>query len=480
MGADYDLRTALAHLRQSGVEATEVLQPIDPEVELVDDYLAAYQRPHGSWLADEQPLRLYRQPTRGDFPVLLGVFGSRRNCRHLLDPHARHPDNLSNAHLVMRAAGAPVGPRSLARPEVPRTIVSTPDLHSALPVLRYARDDPGPTVTLGLVYARDRHTGHANCSYHRITLKSHSVVVGIDPGGDLRKMLDAHVARGEALPISVNIGLDPAIYLASVLTRPCVEYGFDELGAAGALRGTAVRVAPCFSNGGRFIDHAEIVIEGSLGLAQEPESPDAQGLSMPEYLGYRSPCGRAATLRVQALSHRPGALYQTLSGPGFEQSALLGLGQECSVLAKLMAWNRTELVRAVVALPSGGGHLLTVLQVAKRDSCDDREAVAVARALLEEISSLKNLILVDEDVDPHSLADLLWAMSTRTRLDLDVHTTGPLPGNPLDPSQSRGYAPGNMSGLTRKSIVDCTVPYRLRHRFQRTFGLRRTPVSPPA
>ncbi|MBH2846224.1 UbiD family decarboxylase [Serratia marcescens] len=370
-------------------------------------------------------------------------------------------------------------PHTLEGPATSRTVIAAPELLSELPVLRYAGDDPGPTVTLGLVYAWDSRTGRGNCSFHRITFKPCSIVVGIDSGGHLQKMIDTHTARGEHLPISVNIGLDPAIYIASVLTRPGVDYGYDELGAAGAIRGRSVNVAPCLTGRGRFIDHAEIVIEGSLGTAREPESPQPQGMSMPEYLGYRSPCGMAAVFEVQALSYRPGALYQTLSGPGFEQSALLGLGQECSVFAKLMAWQRTDLIRTVVAQPSGGGHLLTVLQVTKRSASDDEDVISLAKALLEAVSSLKNLLLVDEDVDPHSATEILWAMSTRARLDQDIHVTGPLPGNMLDPTQSAGYAPQDCDGFTKKSIIDCTVPYLQRRRFQRAFELRSAPSLPP-
>jgi len=423
-------------------------------------------------MADDQPLRIYQNPTRGRFPVVMGMFGSRRLCRLFLDPQGREAANVSDAQLLMRATEAPLAPCQLAQANAARTVVNNPHLLDLLPVLRYAHGDPGPTITLGLVYARDAQSGFGNCSFHRITIKEGSVALGVFPGGHLQRMIDLHVARGVRLSVSVNIGLDPAIYLASVLSKPSVAFGFDELGAAGALRERPVEIAPCLGGRGWFIDHAEIVIEGSLGADQEFESPEPHGSSMPEYLGYFSPCGIVSTLQVRAVTFRPSALYQTLSGPGMEQSVLLGLGQECAVLAKLIAWRRLELVRTVVALPSGGGHLLTVLQVAKRHARDDGEVVAVARALLGEISSLKNVLLVDEDVNPHSSADVLWALSTRTRLDMDIHPTGILPGTPLDPTQSVAYASDGQDGFTRKCVVDCTMPYAYRHRFRRAFSVR--------
>ncbi|CAI0714904.1 UbiD family decarboxylase [Serratia ficaria] len=477
MPSIYDLRSALKLLSQVEGEMTLIERPISPDIELVEDFLAESRQSGG--IADEQPLRVYQQPTRGKFPVLMGVFGTRRRCRLFLDPSGCQPPELSEAQLLLQAASAPIGPRVLERPRLSRTVNKSNNILAALPALRYALDDPGPTVTLGLIYAHDRRTGIANCSYHRIAFKGNSAVVGIDSHGHLQTMLAAHVSRGESLPISINIGLDPAVYLASALTRPCIAYGCDELGIAGAIRGRPVDIAPCHANEGGYIDHAELVIEGTLGAEREPESAMTSGFSIPEYLGYRSQCGMAATLRIQVLTHRPNPVYQTLSGPGFEQSILLGLGQECSILARLRVGEHARLVRNVVALPSGGGHLLTVLQVAKRDVRDDRLVVEVAKMLFEEVPSLKNLLLVDEDVDPYSVNDVLWALCTRARLDLDIHVSALFPANPLDPTQSRFYDERESDSRIRKCVVDCTVPYSQRRRFKRAFDLSGTPTHLP-
>ena len=357
----------------------------------------------------------------------------------------------------------------------PRIVIERPDFNAMLPALTCSVGDPGPTVTLGLVYARDAVTGAANCSVHRITLKPNSIVVGINPTGHLQQMIAAHVARGERLPVSVNIGLDPVIYIAAALSRPAVEYGDDELAVAGSIRRAPVELAPGFSNSGWFIDHAEIVLEGSFGTEMEPESDRAtpetrEGLSMPEYLGYYSPCGDATTLQVDALSHRADAMYQAVTGPGREQSELLGGGQEAAVYRVLREQGYSDLVREIIALPSGGGHLLTVLQIAKRSAADDARAKAMAALVLESVSPSKMAVLVDADVNPLSADDVLWAMATRFRAEMDVALTPELRGTPLDPSQSSAYAPGGRNGYTVKSVLDCTMPFAQQGRFRRAFS----------
>jgi 4-hydroxy-3-polyprenylbenzoate decarboxylase len=298
----HDLRSALAALERVGHPLAHVDTPIDPNLDLVNDYFDSYCTPFNSWMTAEQPLRLYSKPQRGVFPVLLGVFGSRAKTRFYLDPNDQHNEGITNAALINRAIASPLLPIRLSNASN-RVVIELPDLNLLLPALTYSDGDPGPTVTLGLVYARDEISGAANCSVHRITIKPSSVAIAIYPGGHLQRLIDIHVARGQRLPISVNIGMDPAIYIAAALSKPAVEFGDDELGVAGAIRGRGVKLAPCFSNSGRFVDHAEIVIEATLGADKEFESqagPFAEALSMPEYLGYFSPCGEVSTMRICA------------------------------------------------------------------------------------------------------------------------------------------------------------------------------------
>lgn len=473
MNAIHDLRSALTALESAGSRVATIDAPIDPRLSLIDDYLRSYRTETNSWMTAEQPLRLYRRPMVGAFPVLMGVFGSRERVRFLLDPNGERGD-LSNGRLLLRARENSLAPRRLAAPTA-RIAHHGADLSTWLPALTHSDGDPGPTITLGLVYARDARTGAANCSVHRITLKRSSVVMGVNPTGHLQRMIDQHAARGERLSVSINIGLDPAIYMASALSRPAVDFGEDELAVAGGLRGEPVQLAPCLSGAGHFIDHAEIVIEGSLGTETEIEADLAPGeagerRTMPEYLGYSSPVGAVAALRVSGASHRPGAIYQAVSGPGREQSELLGLGQETAIWRVLQPLDQSGLIRDVVAAPAGGGHLLTILRTAKRASADDAAIRTLADRILRDVPTTKSIFLVDEDVNPTSADDIFWAMATRFRAENDLVVTQDLPGTPLDPTQARAYSGRGEDGFTPKNLFDCTAPFDQRARFRRAFS----------
>jgi len=106
--------------------------------------------------------------------------------------------------------------------------------------------------------------------------------------------------------------------------------------------------------------------------------------------------------------------------------------------------------------------------VAKRNAGDDgmtRQAALIALAVYRE---LKNVILVDEDVDLFDTDDVMWAMQTRFVGDLDTLFVPGVAGHVLDPSQQPFYDPRiSDKGTTTKTIFDCTVPFKLKPHFIR-------------
>ncbi|WP_338321781.1 hypothetical protein [Bacillus atrophaeus] len=63
----------------------------------------------------------------------------------------------------------------------------------------------------------------------------------------------------------------------------------------------------------------------------------------------------------------------------------------------------------------------------------------------------KMVIVVDEDVDPFNLPQVMWALSTKMHPKHDVVTIPDLSVLPLDPGS-------DPSGITHKMILDATTP----------------------
>ena len=117
---------------------------------------------------------------------------------------------------------------------------------------------------------------------------------------------------------------------------------------------------------------------------------------------------------------------------------------------------------------AGGGKFLAILKCHKKKPFDDGRARWAAITAFAVYSELKNVILVDEDVDVFDSDDVLWAMQTRMQGDLDIITIPGMAGHVLAPSQTPEYNPRlPAKGTTAKTIFDCTAPFHLREEFVR-------------
>lgn len=237
-------------------------------------------------------------------------------------------------------------------------IVSDIDLLKDLPILTLTSEDSGPYITLGLVYAIDPLTGKKNCSIHRLCVHgSDAMTIWIVPGRHLGAFYQNALNSGwGGLPISINIGLDPAIYFSSCFTDPLIKLGENELGIAGGIRRRPVRISDCVTVPTECISDAEIVIEGGITRETADENPrDLFGVSMPEFLGYYGESKSSLPLvKVKAITYRNNPTYQSLLGPGKEQSELLAIPAEATVYKLLSEHLRIDVHNAHYSSAGGG------------------------------------------------------------------------------------------------------------------------------
>ncbi len=171
--------------------------------------------------------------------------------------------------------------------------------------------------------------------------------------------------------------------------------------------------------------------------------------------------------KVTAITTRKNPILQTLVGPGEEHTSLAGIPTEASIFNAVEA-ALPGLLKNVYAHTAGGGKYLAVLQVQKKIPADqgrERQAALIAFAAYSE---LKQIILVDEDVDPFDSDDVFWAMTTRYQGDVSTVFIPGVRCHPLDPSQSPDFDYKiSAKGITTKTIFDCTVPFHLKDHFVR-------------
>ena len=111
---------------------------------------------------------------------------------------------------------------------------------------------------------------------------------------------------------------------------------------------------------------------------------------------------------------------------------------------------------------------MKTIQFKKLSQSDEGRQRQAALLAFSAFSELKNVFLVDEDVDCFDMNDVLWAMNTRFQGDVDVITIPGVRCHPLDPSNDPAFSPSIRDhGIACKTIFDCTVPYDLKEDFHR-------------
>lgn len=189
---------------------------------------------------------------------------------------------------------------------------------------------------------------------------------------------------------------------------------------------------------------------------------------MPEFPGYTGPANPAVpVIKVKAVTTRTNPIMQTCIGPSEEHVSMAGIPTEASIIQMIDKAMPGKLGNVYCASP-GGGKYMAILQVKKTVPSDEGRQRQMALLAFSAFSELKHVFLVDEDVDPFDLNDVLWAMNTRFQGDADIITIPGVRCHPLDPSNSPEFSPSiKDSGIACKTIFDCTVPFNQKERFKR-------------
>lgn len=464
-----DLRSALAFLESSPGQLIRTREPVDAHAELAGVY-----RHVGAGTPVKPPTRtgpamIFESVKGFTIPVVTGVLASRERTALLL---GSRPERVAFA--LLEAMARPCAPVMVGSAAAPcQEVIHRPpfDLRTLLPAPTNTPEDAGPYFNMGLVRAEDPETGEADVTIHRLCVQGPDrLSIYFAPGRHIDVFRARAEAAGCALPVSISMGLDPAVYLAACFEPPATPLGFDELQIAGALRGRPVELVRCVSVAARALARAEIVIEGEI-VPDERIREDVQtntGYCMPEFPGYLGEAQAALpVIRVTAVTHRRDPILQTIVGPGEEHVNLTGIPTEASIL-QMVERSMPGRLRNVYCHTAGGGKYLAILQFCKagpRDEGRQRQAALTAFAAFPE---LKHVILVDEDVDIFDSNEVLWAMTTRYQGDVSTVFIPGVRCHPLDPSQSPAFSPSIPApGISCKTIFDCTVPYALKDKFRR-------------
>lgn len=469
-----DLRSAIELLESIPGQLVETDVEVDPNAELSGVYRhvgagGTVERP-----TQEGPAMIFNNVKGHEGArVAIGVLSSRKRVGYLL---GEDPKKLG--FLLKNSVEHPVKPVVIPNEQAKcQEVVHLAteegfDIRKLLPAPTNTPEDAGPYITLGMCYASNPKTGESDVTIHRMCLQSKDEIsIFLMPGarhiGYFRELAEA---AGEPLPISVSIGVDPAIEIASCFEPPTTPLGYDELSVAGALRKEPVELCHCVSVNEMAIANAEYVIEGEVipGVRVQEDQNSHTGYAMPEFPGYTGPASdQCRLIKVKAVTHRRNPIMQTCIGPSEEHVSMAGIPTEASIYGMVEKAMPGRL-QNVYCGSAGGGKYMAVLQFKKLGPSDEGRQRQAALLAFSAFSELKHVFLVDEDVDCFDMNDVLWAMNTRFQGDADIITIPGVRCHPLDPSNDPTCSPSIRDhGIACKTIFDCTVPYDQKKRFVR-------------
>ncbi|MEU0597432.1 non-oxidative vanillic acid decarboxylases subunit C [Streptomyces sp. NPDC006393] len=320
------------------------------------------------------------------------------------------------------------------------------DLFSVLPLFRLNDGDGGFYLDKAAVVSRDPEDpndfGKQNVGTYRIQ------VIGRDrlafqpvPMHDVAQHLRKAEERGEDLPIAITLGNDPV--MAIVAGMP-MAYDQSEYEMAGALRGAPAPIATAPLTGFDVPWGSEVVIEGVIeSRKRQIEGPFG------EFTGHYSGGRRMPVIRVERVSYRTNPVFESLylGMPWTECDYLVG-PNTCVPLLKQLRAEFPE-VQAVNAMYTHG--LMVIISTAKRYGGFAKAVGMRAMTTPHGLGYVAQVIVVDEDVDPFNLPQVMWAMSAKVNPKDDVVVIPNLSVVELAPA-------AQPAGITSKMIIDATTP----------------------
>ena len=423
------MRTYMERLRERG-ELLEVHREVSPRHELAAVTQAAQNR----W---GKPI-LFHRVAGSSLPVLTNIYGSRDRLAEILgigaDNFCRQWNNLVNLAPAL---------------DEPLKAVDEPDIDlidcrlSDLPLITYSERDAAPYFTSAMFIAKEPETGVRNLSFHRSMYVSDGELrCRLAPRHHLTLYHEKAERMDRPLEAAMLIGPPPTAFLSAAAPLP---YDADELEVAAKLAGRPIEMRPC-----RHVDlmvpaTTEIVIEGRfLPNERRPEGPFG------EFMGYYTPVGQNAVFEVLGASRRADATFHSILCGSAEEVLTLELSVAANVYQRISA-----VLPGIVDVTCQPFVLHTVVKI--RQQYEGHARQVLLAVLGAEPTWAKACTVVDEDVDIYDMNDVMWAVLTRSRPDVDTLIIPNTPSFYRDPHKDHWGRLG----------IDATAPFDRRSEFVR-------------
>ncbi|MDH5536858.1 MAG: UbiD family decarboxylase [Betaproteobacteria bacterium] len=322
----------------------------------------------------------------------------------------------------------------------------------AFPSPMWHEKDGGRYIGTGCsVVTKDFDSDWVNVGTYRVMIHDRNFV-GLDmvPGKHGAIQYDKYMKAGKPFPVVIVCGADPLGYLISGIEVP---FGMCEYNYIGAILGEPVAVVKGEVTGLPFPAASEIVLEGWAHPGDERvEGPFG------EFHGYYP--GKAATapaVEIARVYYRndPIMVGSPPAKPPNDYSYSKAVMRSALLFDALAAAGVPD-VQAVWAHEIGGARMFNVVAIKQRYAGHAKQAGHILNQCGVGAYMSRYSVVVDEDIDPSNLQEVMWAVATRTDPEIDIDIIKRGMGSKNDP-MSIAYP--YKAPFSSKAVIDACRPF---------------------
>jgi len=419
-----DIRAFIDYLKKQN-ELLVITDEVDKDIEVPGIMRA--------WAFEKRPAILFNNLRGYKNSIVSNILGSNKRLAMALEADEK---DLINEYLTRRDSLIP--PKLKDDGPVKDVIVKKEiDIARMIPVPIHHEKDVNPYITSGVLFLKDPESEKQSLGIHRIQLiGANRLVVSIrNPPSSV--YLSKAGQKGKPLEAAIVVGLEPVTWFSSVIWSPA---GYDKLDMAGGLRGEPVEMVQCTTVDLKVPATAEVVIEGRV-------MPGERVVDGPfgEVLGCYKIFFDHPVMEVSCIMHRKNFIFQDLMPWSRESDMLVEFSYGVEVYKDLK-----KIIPSITGFHflEGTSMLNAAMSINKKSEGEVKRALYLALNLNPNI---KNVIVVDDDVDIYNMVELNWALATRFQPERDIIILSDVQGPFIDPSSREDF-------VTAKMGIDATKP----------------------
>ncbi|MFH1775136.1 MAG: UbiD family decarboxylase [Chloroflexota bacterium] len=336
----------------------------------------------------------------------------------------------------------PLKPRMVKDAPCRENIVSGDDVNLFdFPIMRLNTGDPAPFIIKTSVISRDPDSDWVNSGTYRMqVLGRNKTAMYAARRKDWGEHYEKYRQMGREMECAVALGTEPVLGMVSGTRLPpgCGEYEF-----AGALRGEPEELIMAESVNLPVPASAEIVLEGIV----KPDESAFEG-NFGEGLGAYSHAVMAPVFHVKTITYRHNPIFDTIYiGRPPTESSRFFLMTNSAMLEQELKVKFPQITEVALLWPAMKN---VVIQGRWGHRGEPNKVIAAFIGSTTAAYDAKLVTIVDEDIDPWNVTDVMWAIAGRSQGDKDFII---YPGcrSDLDPSQG-------VDGLSCVVGINATKP----------------------